>query len=143
MTIWCWWCGRIIRSRRAEGVRFADTLDFRPMAFMRELDYLRSQYAATQRASRCGCAFTCPVSTRCAGWWQANMVFGLIPDRAFDVVGAGMGLRSIGLCDEWARRELKSSCVTLATVDHKPSDARPSPGRGGMRKPAGLGAALR
>jgi len=38
---------------------------------------------------------------------QANMGIGLIPDRAFDVVGAGMGLRSIGLCDEWARRELK------------------------------------
>jgi DNA-binding transcriptional LysR family regulator len=38
---------------------------------------------------------------------QADMGIGLIPDRAFDVVGAGMGLRSIRLCDEWARRELK------------------------------------
>jgi len=38
---------------------------------------------------------------------QADMGVGLIPDRAFDVVGAGMGLRSIRLCDQWARRELK------------------------------------
>jgi hypothetical protein len=31
----------------------------------------------------------------------------LIPDRAFDVIGAGMGLRAIPLRDDWARRELK------------------------------------
>jgi DNA-binding transcriptional LysR family regulator len=38
---------------------------------------------------------------------QANMGIGLIPDRAFEVVGAGMGLRSIRLRDEWAKRELR------------------------------------
>src|SRR5713226_809366 len=38
---------------------------------------------------------------------QANMGIGLIPDRAFDVIGAGMNLRSIRLRDEWAQRKLK------------------------------------
>ncbi|WP_338834635.1 hypothetical protein [Bradyrhizobium septentrionale] len=35
------------------------------------------------------------------------MGLGLIPDRAFEVVGAGMGLRAIPLRDAWGRRELK------------------------------------
>jgi len=35
------------------------------------------------------------------------MGIGLIPDRAFEVVGAGMGLRAIRLRDAWGRRELK------------------------------------
>jgi DNA-binding transcriptional LysR family regulator len=38
---------------------------------------------------------------------QANMGVGLIPDRAFEVIGAGMNLRAIPLRDEWARRQLK------------------------------------
>jgi len=31
----------------------------------------------------------------------------MIPDRAFEVVGAGMNLRAIPLRDAWARRELR------------------------------------
>jgi DNA-binding transcriptional LysR family regulator len=38
---------------------------------------------------------------------QAGMGIGLVPDRAFEVIGAGLGLRAIGLRDDWARRELK------------------------------------
>ena len=38
---------------------------------------------------------------------QANMGIGLIPDRAFEVLGAGMGLSAVRLRDDWARRELK------------------------------------
>ena len=38
---------------------------------------------------------------------QADMGIGLIPDRAFEVIGAGMGLRAIPLRDDWAKRELK------------------------------------
>ena len=38
---------------------------------------------------------------------QAGMGIGLIPDRAFDIIGAGMNLRAIPLRDDWARRELK------------------------------------
>ena len=58
-----------------EGVRFADTLDFDHIGLHAASSiYLRSQYAATQAASRCGCAFTCPVSTRCAGWCRRTWV---------------------------------------------------------------------
>ena len=35
------------------------------------------------------------------------MGLGLIPDRAFEVVGRGMGLSAVRLRDDWARRELK------------------------------------
>jgi hypothetical protein len=35
------------------------------------------------------------------------MGIGLIPDRAFAVIGAGMGLRAISLRDDWAKRQLK------------------------------------
>jgi hypothetical protein len=35
------------------------------------------------------------------------MGVGLIPDRAFEVVGAGMSLHAIPLRDEWARQEPK------------------------------------
>jgi len=38
---------------------------------------------------------------------QADMGVGMMPDRAFDVIGRGMGLRSIRLRDTWARRQLK------------------------------------
>jgi DNA-binding transcriptional LysR family regulator len=38
---------------------------------------------------------------------QADMGIGLIADRAFEVIGAGMNLRAIWLSDAWARRQLK------------------------------------
>jgi len=38
---------------------------------------------------------------------QANLGVGLIPDRAFEVIGAGMNLCAIPLRDKWARRELR------------------------------------
>jgi len=41
------------------------------------------------------------------GTQQAGMGLGLIPDRAFEVVGRGMGLCAVRLRDDWARRELK------------------------------------
>jgi hypothetical protein len=58
---------------------------------------------------------------------------------AFDVVGAGMGLRSIRLCDQWARRELKIvvrgvhqlSSTGRLMLDHLEAAGR----KGGGRKP--------
>jgi DNA-binding transcriptional LysR family regulator len=35
------------------------------------------------------------------------MGIGLIPDRAFEVIGRGMGLCAVRLRDDWAKRELK------------------------------------
>jgi len=37
---------------------------------------------------------------------QANLGIGLMPDRAFDVMGRPLGLQAIPLTDDWAQREL-------------------------------------
>ena len=37
---------------------------------------------------------------------QANMGVGILPNRAFDIIGRPMGLRAVALTDPWARREL-------------------------------------
>jgi hypothetical protein len=58
------------------------------------------------------------------------MGIGLIPDRAFEVIGAGMNLLSIALRDAWARRELRIVVRDSQQLSGKqPADARPSPGR--------------
>src|SRR5262249_46475763 len=38
---------------------------------------------------------------------QANMGIGVIPDRAFAVLGPALGLHQVPLADDWARRVLK------------------------------------
>ena len=60
-----------------------------------------------RRASRSGLRIHVPGFDAVCRMVQANMGIGMIPDRAFDVVGAGMGLRAIRLRDKWARRQLK------------------------------------
>jgi DNA-binding transcriptional LysR family regulator len=52
---------------------------------------------------------------------QANMGVGLIPDRAFEVIGVGMGLRSIRLRDDWATRELR---IVVRDAAHLSSTGR-------------------
>ncbi|WP_337997711.1 LysR family transcriptional regulator [Oleispirillum naphthae] len=41
---------------------------------------------------------------------QANLGIGIMPDRAFEVVGQPLGLCAVGLTDPWARRELMLVC---------------------------------
>jgi DNA-binding transcriptional LysR family regulator len=87
---------------------FADTLDFDHIGLHAASSiYLTSQYAATQAGKSMRLRIHVPGFDAVCRMVQADMGIGLIPDRAFDVVGAGMNLRSIRLCDEWARRELK------------------------------------
>ncbi len=87
---------------------FADTLDFDHIGLHAASSiYLTSQYAATQAGRSMRLRIHVPGFDAVCRMVQADMGIGLIPDRAFDVVGAGMGLRSIRLCDQWARRELK------------------------------------
>ena len=128
-----------------EGVRFADTLDFDHIGLHAASSiYLRSQYAATQAGKSMRLRIHVPGFDAVCRMVQANMGIGLIPDRAFDVVGAGMGLRSIGLCDEWARRELKIvvrdarqlSTTSRLMLDHLRAAE-------GCENQPGLGAALR
>jgi DNA-binding transcriptional LysR family regulator len=91
-----------------EDVCFADSLDFDHIGLHSASSiYLMSQYAATQAGKSMRLRIHVPGFDAVCRMVQANMGIGLIPDRAFDVIGAGMGLRSIRLRDEWARRQLK------------------------------------
>ncbi|WP_244067347.1 hypothetical protein [Bradyrhizobium sp. Ce-3] len=46
----------------------------------------------------------------------------LIPDRAFEVVGAGLGLRAIPLRDGWGRREFT---IVVRDAAHLSATSRP------------------
>ena len=127
-----------------DGVRFADTLDFDHIGLHAASSiYLMSQYAATQAGKSMRLRIHVPGFDAVCRMVQANMGIGVIPDRAFDVVGAGMGLRSIGLCDEWARRELKIvvrdvgqlSTISRLMLDHLRAAERceNGPGLGALR----------
>src|SRR5947208_11859114 len=87
---------------------FADTLDYDHVGLHAASSiYLRSQYAATQAGQSMRLRINVPGFDAVCRMVQANMGIGLMPDRAFQVIGAGIGLRAISLRDGWARRELK------------------------------------
>jgi DNA-binding transcriptional LysR family regulator len=87
---------------------FADTLDFDHVGLHAASSiYLMSQYAASEAGKSMRLRIHVPGFDAVCRMVQANMGIGLIPDRAFEVIGTGMNLRSIPLRDEWARRELK------------------------------------
>jgi DNA-binding transcriptional LysR family regulator len=91
-----------------DGLLFTDTLDFDHIGLHTASSiYLRAQYAATEAGKPMRLRINVPGFDAVCRMVQANMGIGLIPDRAFEVVGAGMGLRSVRLRDDWARRELK------------------------------------
>src|SRR5882724_7724190 len=91
-----------------EGVPFADTLDFDHIGLHAASSiYLRSQYAATQAGKSMRLRINVPGFNAVSRMVQAGLGIGLIPDRAFEVIGAGLGLRAIPLRDDWAKRELK------------------------------------
>lgn len=96
-------------------VQFADTLDFDHVGLHAASSiYLRTQYAAAQAGKSLRLRIHVPGFDAVCRMVQANMGIGLIPDRAFSVIGGGMGLRSIVLRDSWARRELK---IVVREVD--------------------------
>jgi DNA-binding transcriptional LysR family regulator len=102
----------VVRSDHPLAVRaeilFADTLDFDHVGLHAASSiYLRSQYAASQAGKSMRLRINVPGFDAVCRMVQADMGIGLIPDRAFEVIGAGMGLRAIPLRDDWARRELK------------------------------------
>jgi DNA-binding transcriptional LysR family regulator len=87
---------------------FADTLDFDHIGLHTASSiYQRSLYAASQAGKSMRLRINVPGFDAVCRMVQANLGIGLIPDRAFEVIGAGTGLRSIRLRDDWARRELK------------------------------------
>lgn len=87
---------------------FAETLDFDHVGLHTASSiYLRAQYAALEAGKPLRLRINVPGFDAVCRMVQAGMGIGLIPDRAFDVLGAGMGLSAIRLRDPWARRELK------------------------------------
>jgi DNA-binding transcriptional LysR family regulator len=89
-------------------ILFADTLHFDHVGLHAASSiYLRSQYAASQAGKSMRLRINVPGFDAVCRMVQADMGIGLIPDRAFEVIGAGMGLRAIPLRDDWAKRELK------------------------------------
>ena len=105
-----------------ETIQFGDTLDFDHIGLHAASSiYLRSQYAATQAGKSMRLRINVPGFDAVCRMVQANMGIGLIPDRAFEVIGAGMGLRSIRLRDDWARRELR---VVVRDAAHLSSTGR-------------------
>jgi DNA-binding transcriptional LysR family regulator len=95
-----------LASRAA--LQFAETLDFDHIGLHAASSiYLRSQYAAAQGGKSLRLRIHVPGFDAVCRMVQADMGIGLIPDRAFEIIGAAMGLRSIPLRDDWARRELR------------------------------------
>jgi DNA-binding transcriptional LysR family regulator len=91
-----------------DGLSFTDTLDFDHIGLHTASSiYLRAQLAASEVGKPMRLRINVPGFDAVCRMVQANMGIGLIPDRAFDVVGAGMGLCAVRLRDDWARRELK------------------------------------
>jgi DNA-binding transcriptional LysR family regulator len=91
-----------------DGLFFIDTLDFDHIGLHTASSiYLRAQLAATEAGKPMRLRINVPGFDAVCRMVQANMGIGLIPDRAFAVIGAGMGLSAVRLRDDWARRELK------------------------------------
>lgn len=94
-----------LATRRA--IAFAETLDFDHVGLHAASSiYLMSQYAAAQAGKAIRLRIHVPGFDAVCRMVQANMGIGLIPDRAFSVISAGMGLCAVPLTDKWARREL-------------------------------------
>jgi len=91
-----------------DSLMFADTLDFDHIGLHAASSiYLRTQFAATRAGKSMRLRINVPGFDAVCRMVQAGMGIGLIPDRAFEIIGAGMNLRAIPLRDDWARRELR------------------------------------
>jgi DNA-binding transcriptional LysR family regulator len=91
-----------------DGLLFTDTLDFDHIGLHTASSiYLRMQLAAAEAGKPLRLRINVPGFDAVCRMVQAGMGIGLIPDRAFEVIGRGMGLVAVRLRDDWARRELK------------------------------------
>src|SRR6185312_14582459 len=91
-----------------EGLSFTDTLDFDHIGLHTASSiYLRAQLAASEAGKPMRLRIHVPGFDAVCRMVQADMGIGLIPDRAFNVIGQGMGLKAVPLTDAWARRDLR------------------------------------
>lgn len=91
-----------------ERVYFEETLDFDYIGLHAASSiFLRSQYAASLAGRSLKLRVHVPGFDAMCRMVQANMGIGILPDRAFDIVGKSMNLKAIPLCDAWAYRQLQ------------------------------------
>lgn len=91
-----------------DSVSFEETLDFDFIGLHAASSiFLRSQYAASLAGRSIKLRVHVPGFDAVCRMVQANMGLGIIPDRAFDILGKSMKLKAIRLRDPWARRQLK------------------------------------
>lgn len=109
------------------GIRFVDSLDFDHIGFHADSAiYTRSRIAAAQAGREVKLRIHVPGFDAVCRMVQSGLGVALIPDRAFEVVSAGMGLAAVPLVDDWASRTLKIvvrdprglSPATRLLVDH-------------------------
>ncbi|MCS0504527.1 LysR family transcriptional regulator [Ancylobacter mangrovi] len=103
-------------------VHFEETLDHDYIGLHAASSiFLRSQYAANLAGRSIRLRVHVPGFDAVCRMVQANMGIGLIPDRAFEILGKGMGLKAIPLRDRWGQRQLK---LVVREVQALPPTAR-------------------
>ncbi|MFG1464883.1 LysR family transcriptional regulator [Xanthobacter sp. DSM 24535] len=91
-----------------ERVYFEETLDFDYIGLHAASSiFLRSQYAASLAGRNLKLRVHVPGFDAMCRMVQAKMGIGILPDRAFDIVGKSMSLKAIPLSDAWASRQLQ------------------------------------
>lgn len=108
-------------------IGFVESLDYDHVGFHADSAiYARSRVAAAQAGREVRLRIHVPGFDAVCRMVEGGLGIALIPDRAFEVVSAGMGLVAVPLLDDWARRELKIvvrdprglSPATSLLVDH-------------------------
>ncbi|NPU09882.1 LysR family transcriptional regulator [Bradyrhizobium sp. 83002] len=124
-------------------IDFVESLDFDHIGFHADSAiYTRSRAAAAEAGKAVNLRINVPSFDAICRMVQCGLGVGLIPDRAFEVLASGMGIKAIPLRDDWAYRELKIvtrdpaglSTVTKMLVEHLAQS-------GGNRAPASTAAA--
>lgn len=108
-------------------IGFVESLDFDHVGFHADSAiYARSRVAAAQAGREVRLRIHVPGFDAVCRMVEGGLGVALMPDRAFAVVSAGMGLVAVPITDDWARRELKVvvrdprglSPATRLLVDH-------------------------
>jgi len=108
-------------------IDFVESLDFDHIGLHTDSAiYTRSRVAAAQAGKTVNLRINVPSFDAICRMVQCGLGVGLLPDRAFDVMASGMGIKAIPLKDDWAHRELKVvtrdplglSAVTRLLVEH-------------------------
>ena len=106
-----------------DGVLFADVLDYDLVGLDRASAITRflADKAMRTGGRSCGCGSSCAASMRCAGWWNAAVGLGIVPETTARRAARSMGLDIVPLLDPWAARDLT---ICLRSLEALPVFAR-------------------